>query len=480
MVSTDFDVIVLGLGPGGEEVAERVAETGQSVLGVDPALVGGECPYYGCIPSKMMLRGAGLLAEARRIEGMAGHADIHPDYAPVGKRIRDEATDDWHDRAAVERLERLGGTFVRAAGRLAGRDTDGRVLVEAGGQTYRGRHVVVATGTAPALPPVDGLGDLRTGVDAADNADGLVWTNREAVKATTAPASLIILGGGAVGCELGQAFARFGTKVTIIEAGPRILGPEEPEASAVVTDVFRREGMEVLLGDENHKNGAKHIGPGGDGVQVTLADGTMLTAEKLLLAAGRRPNLTDIGLETVGLDPQARTLSIDEHMRLTREDAPLDGLYAIGDITGHGAFTHVAVWQARVLIARLLGQDEPYGGYHGLSWVTFTDPEVGRVGLTEEQARKQGIRVRTGGEPMSASSRGWIHGPGNDGLVKIVEDADRGVLVGATIVSPYGGELLGLLTLAVHAEVPVTKLASMHYAFPTLHRAVLDAVRSLS
>jgi pyruvate/2-oxoglutarate dehydrogenase complex dihydrolipoamide dehydrogenase (E3) component len=167
-------------------------------------------------------------------------------------------------------------------------------------------------------------------------------------------------------------------------------------------------------------------------------------------------------------------------MRVTREDGPLDGLYAIGDVTGHGAFTHVAVWQARVLIARLLGQDEPYGGYHGLAWVTFTEPEVGRVGLTEEQARKQGIRVRTGGEPISASSRGWIHGPGNDGLVKIVEDADRGVLVGATVVSPYGGELLGLLTLAVHAEVPVTKLASMHYAFPTLHRAVLDAVRSLS
>jgi pyruvate/2-oxoglutarate dehydrogenase complex dihydrolipoamide dehydrogenase (E3) component len=472
MASTDFDLIVLGLGPGGEEVAERVAETGWSVLGVDPALVGGECPYYGCIPSKMMLRSAGLLAEARRIDGMAGHATVQPDFAPVARRIRDEATDDWDDRAAVDRFEGLGGTFVRGAGRLAGRDTDGRLLVEADGQTYRGRHVVVATGTAPAIPPIDGLTELRA---SGAGVDGPVWTNRDAVKATTAPASLIVLGGGAVGCELAQAFARFGSKVTIVEAGPRILAPEEPEASAVVTEVFEREGMQVHVGAA-----AEKVTGGGAGVQVTLPGGTTLTAEKLLVAAGRRPNLSDIGLETVDLDPHARTVDIDEHMRVMHEGAPLDGLYAVGDITGHGAFTHVAVWQARVLIARLLGRDEPYGGYHGLAWVTFTEPEVGRVGLSEQQARDKGIRVRTGREEIAKSSRGWIHGPGNDGLVKIVEDADRGVLVGATVVSPYGGELLGLLTLAVHAEVPVTKLASMHYVFPTLHRAVLDAVRSLS
>jgi pyruvate/2-oxoglutarate dehydrogenase complex dihydrolipoamide dehydrogenase (E3) component len=472
MASTDFDLIVLGLGPGGEEVAERVAETGWSVLGVDPALVGGECPYYGCIPSKMMLRSAGLLAEARRIDGMAGHATVQPDFAPVARRIRDEATDDWDDRAAVDRFEGLGGTFVRGAGRLAGRDTDGRLLVEADNQTYRGRHVVVATGTAPAIPPIDGLTELRA---SGAGVDGPVWTNRDAVKATTAPASLIVLGGGAVGCELAQAFARFGSKVTIVEAGPRILAPEEPEASAVVTEVFEREGMQVHVGAA-----AEKVTGGGAGVQVTLPGGTTLTAEKLLVAAGRRPNLSDIGLETVDLDPHARTVDIDEHMRVMHEGAPLDGLYAVGDITGHGAFTHVAVWQARVLIARLLGRDEPYGGYHGLAWVTFTEPEVGRVGLSEQQARDKGIRVRTGREEIAKSSRGWIHGPGNDGLVKIVEDADRGVLVGATVVSPYGGELLGLLTLAVHAEVPVTKLASMHYVFPTLHRAVLDAVRSLS
>ena len=154
-------------------------------------------------------------------------------------------------------------------------------------------------------------------------------------------------------------------------------------------------------------------------------------------------------------------------------------VYAVGDVTGRGPFTHVAVWQARVLVAHLLGRTEPYGDYHGLAWVTFTDPEVGRVGMSEQQARDAGLRVTTGGEPISASTRGWIHGPGNDGFVKLVADSDRGVLVGATVVGPYGGEILGLLTLAVHAAVPIRRLASMHYAYPTLHRAVLDAVRAL-
>jgi pyruvate/2-oxoglutarate dehydrogenase complex dihydrolipoamide dehydrogenase (E3) component len=304
-----------------------------------------------------------------------------------------------------------------------------------------------------------------------------VWTNREAVKATAAPASLIVLGGGAIGCELAQGFARFGSRVTIVELGQRILLLEEPEASDVVAGVLRREGVDIRQGVGVHTVAAAQHG---GGVQVTLADGARITAEKLLVAAGRRPNLSDVGLETVGLDRSARALSIDEHMRVLREDLPVEGLYSVGDVTGHGGFTHVSVWQARVLIAHLLGQDEPFGGYHGLAWATFTDPEVGRVGLSEQQARDKGLAVRIGSQAMPSSSRGWIHGAGNDGFVKLVEDADRGVLVGATVVGPYGGELLGLLSLAVHAEVPVATLATMHYAFPTLHRAILDAVRALS
>lgn len=472
MAASDFDLIVLGLGPGGEEVAARTAEAGWSVLGVDPGLVGGECPYYGCIPSKLILRGAELLAETRRVDGMAGHASAEPDFTPVANRIRDEATDDWDDRAAVERFEGQGGTFVRGAGRLAGRDGDGRLLVTVGDERYRTRRVVIATGTAPAVPPVDGLAELRA---SGTGPEGRVWTNREAVKARTAPKSLVVLGGGAIGCELAQGFARFGSRVTVVEAAPRILMPEEPRAAQVIAEVFAREGIDVRQGVA-----ASHVGPGGDGVEVGLADHSPVTGTKLLLATGRTPNLADIGLDSVGFDSSARSLPVDEHMRVQREGEPLDGVYAVGDVTGHGAFTHVAIWQARVLTAHLLGRDEPYGGYHGLAWATFTDPEIGRVGLTEQQARDQGRQVRIGSEPMPENSRGWIHGPGNDGFVKLVEDAERGVLVGATVVGPSGGELLGLLTLAVHAEVPTGTLATMHYAFPTLHRAVLDAVDALA
>ena len=465
---TPFDLIVLGLGPGGEDVAGRMAEAGWSVLGVDAALVGGECPYYGCIPSKMILRGAELLAEARRVDGVAGHATVEPDYTPVANRIRDEATDDWDDRAAVARFEGKGGTFVRGAGRLAGRDAAGHLLVSVGERTYRGARVVVSTGTAPAVPPIPGLAELR-------ESDGAVWTNREAMRARSAPASLVVLGGGAVGCELGQGFARFGTRVTILETGPRILSAEEPEAAAVVTEVLRREGVDV------RENAAVESVSGGMGeVVVTLTGGETVSATTLLIAAGRRPNLADVGLESVGLDPQARTLDIDERMRVLAGGAAVDGLYSVGDVTGHGAFTHVSVWQARVLANHLLGgEHDLFGGYHGLAWVTFTDPEIGRVGMSERQARESGLRVRIGTSAIAASTRGWIHGPGNDGLVKLVEDADRGVLVGATVVGPYGGEILGLLTLAVHARVPVGTLATMHYAYPTLHRSVLEAVNAL-
>lgn len=457
-----YDLVVLGLGPGGEDLAGAVASAGRSVLAVDPRLVGGECPYFGCIPSKMILRGAEVLAEGRRVNQLAGRESDEPDYGRVATRIRDEATDDWDDAVAVRRLEATGATFVRGAGRLAGRDADGRLLVRVGDETYTADAVCVATGTSPAVPPIPGLADLPIGVDE------LVWTNREIVRTRTAPASLVVLGGGAIGCELAQGFARYGTRVTLVEAAPHLLMPEEPEAGAVVADVLTREGLTVLTGV-----GAERVERGGEGVLVTLADGQTITGERLLVAAGRRPNLADLGLESVGLDPSARQLDVDEHMRVA------DGLYAVGDITGRGAFTHVSVWQARVLAAHLLGKDEPYGGYHGLAWATFTDPEVGRVGLTEQQARDQGLRVRVGHQDIAANSRGWIHGPGNDGFVKIVEDADRGVLVGATVVAPAGGEILGLLTLAVHAEVPVRRLATMHYAFPTLHRAVLEAVNAL-
>jgi pyruvate/2-oxoglutarate dehydrogenase complex dihydrolipoamide dehydrogenase (E3) component len=460
-------VIVLGLGPGGEEVAERLAEAGLQVLGVEASLVGGECPYFGCIPSKMVLRAAETLAEARRVDALAGTASVTPDFSIVAKRISGEATDGWDDKAAADRFTGLGGHLARGWGKLAGRDEQGRPVIEVDGQRFAARRgVVIATGTAPAIPDIPGLRELA---DSELSPDGLVWTNREVLQITHAPASLLVIGGGAIGTELCQGFARFGTTVTQLETADRLLSVEEPESSATVRTVLEREGVDVRTGVS-----ITSIRAGGKGVIACLQDGTELQAEKLLVAAGRRSHLPELALDSVGLDPHARTLTVDDHMRVA------ESIYAVGDVTGRGAFTHVAVWQARVLIAHFLGRKEPFGGYHGLSWVTFTDPEVGRVGMTQQQAEDKGIDVGIGYTDIAASTRGWIHGAGNDGFIKLVADRALGYLVGATVVGPSGGEILGLLTLAVHAKVPLQTLASMHYAYPTLHRAVGDAVRAIA
>jgi pyruvate/2-oxoglutarate dehydrogenase complex dihydrolipoamide dehydrogenase (E3) component len=449
----DVDVVVIGLGPGGEEVAARLADGKLSVVGIEQHLVGGECPYYGCVPSKMMVRAADLLAEARRVEGMAGAATVTPDFAPVATRIRKEATDDWNDRAAVERLEKHGVRVVRGRGVL-----DGQGRVRVGDALFVARRgVVIATGTSPAIPPIPGLAGVG------------YWTNRDAVKAETAPASLIVLGGGPIGLEMAQAFARFGTRVTLIEALDRLLAGEEPEASAVVTAVLQKEGVDVRTGRK-----ATRVEAAGDALAVHTDDGTVVRGERLLVATGRRPDLPGIGLGSVGLDESARVLRTDERMRAGER------LWAVGDITGAGLFTHVAMYQAHVAVANILGRDGPPADYRALAWVTFTDPEVGRVGMSEAQARSAGLRVRSGAAAVRQSSRGRIHGPGNDGLIKLVEDAARGVLVGATSVGPWGGEVLAMLTLAVHAEVPVRTLRTMHYAFPTFHRGMLDALAALA
>jgi pyruvate/2-oxoglutarate dehydrogenase complex dihydrolipoamide dehydrogenase (E3) component len=453
----DTDVAVIGMGPGGEDAAGKLARAGLHVAGVEARLVGGECPYWGCVPSKMMIRAAGLLAEARRIPGMAGNSKVTPDWAPVAARIRDEATDSWNDKVAVDRFVGNGGHFVRGRGRITGR---GEVTVDTsdGGQrVLRARRgILLSTGTEPSIPPIPGL--ARTPY----------WTNREAVETVRVPESLIVLGGGAVGAELAQVFARFGARVTVVEAAGRLLPAEEPEAGALLEAVFTRDGIAVRTGIR-----AIRVDHDGREFGLDLADGETLTAQRLLVATGRHVDLAALGAGAYGIDEAARAIDVDERMRAAQ------GLWAVGDVTGRGAFTHVAMYQAAIAVRDILGRDGPPADYRAVPRVAFTDPEIGSVGLTEAQARARGLAVRTGITQVPSSARGWIHKAGNDGFIKLIEDRDRGVLVGATSAGPAGGEVLGALVVAVHGQVPVAGLRTMIYAYPTFHRAIEAAVEAL-
>jgi pyruvate/2-oxoglutarate dehydrogenase complex dihydrolipoamide dehydrogenase (E3) component len=400
----------------------------------------------------MMIRAADALAEARRVDGLAGSVgEVTPDWSVVAKRIREEATDNWDDRVAVERLTGKGATFVRGSGRISG---PGRVDVD--GTTYTATTgIVVNTGTTAAIPPVEGLADTP------------YWTNHDVVEATELPSSMIVLGGGAIGCELSQVMARFGVAVTVVEAADRILALEEPEASAALATALEADGITIRQGV-----GAEKVTHDGSLFTVALADGSTLTADALLVATGRRADPAAVGLETVGVAKDSRTAPVDDRCRVG------DGVWAVGDITGKGAFTHVSMYQAGVVIRDVLGDDGPPAEYAALPRVTFTDPEVGAVGMTEEQARERLSDVRVGVTPLGETTRGWIAKA--DGLIKLVADAERGVLVGATTMGPAGGEVLGALAVAVHGEVPIERLRSMIYAYPTLHRGIEDALGRLA
>ncbi len=452
-VAERVDVIVVGLGVGGEEVAGKLAEAGLAVVGIESNLVGGECPYWGCVPSKMMIRGGNALAEARRVAKLAGSATVHPDWTPIAKRIREEATDDWDDTVAVDRFVGKGGRFVRGYAALTGP----RTVMVADQEFEATKGIVLATGAAPAAPPIEGLAGTP------------YWTNREAVEVEQLPTSLVVLGGGAIGVELAQVFARFGVRVTVVEAADRLLPFDEPEAADLVRAAIEADGVTVRTG----MHATRVLYSEADGFAVEIGDGAgAATGDRLLVATGRRGRLADIGLETVGLDPSARAIETDERMRAA------DGIWAVGDVAGHGAFTHMAMYEAGIAIRDILGQEGPPADYRAVPRVTFTDPEVGTVGLSEAEARDRGMNVRVGLTDLTTSARGWIHKEGNEGLIKLIADGD--LLVGATSVGPMGGEVLSMLTLAVHARVPLPQLRSMIYAYPTFHRAVEDALRNLA
>ncbi|GAA2970129.1 dihydrolipoyl dehydrogenase family protein [Actinokineospora diospyrosa] len=450
MAELVVDVAVVGLGPGGEAVATRLAQAGLSVAGIESRLVGGECPYYACVPTKGMIRAADVLAEARRVPEFAGTAQITPDWGKVAARVRDEITADWNDQAAVDRLEAAGVQVVRGQARITGPG-----VLAVGEQVVRAaRGIVLNPGTDPAVPPIPGLAGTP------------LWTNRDAVRATAVPDSLIVIGGGPVGCEFAQVFARFGARVTVLQANDRLLPLDEPEASALLAERFAAEHIQV-------KTGAKITAARHDGQLFTLElDGEdPVSAAQVLVAAGRKSDMAELGIGAYGLDESARGVTVDDHMRAA------DGLWAIGDVTGKGAFTHMSMYQAAIVASDILGENGPGAEYHAVPRVTFTDPEIGSVGLTEAAARAAGLNVRVGITQLSSSTRGFLHKA--EGLIKLIEDADTGVLVGATSAGPTGGEVLGALVVAVHAKVPVDQLRRMIYAYPTFHRAIESALADL-
>ncbi|MGH2749639.1 MAG: dihydrolipoyl dehydrogenase family protein [Actinomycetota bacterium] len=446
------DVIVIGMGVGGEEVAGRLAEEGRDVLAIERKLVGGECPYWGCIPSKVMVRAADSLAEAARVTGLAGDARISPDWSPVAQRVRG-VTADWNDEAAVERHVGKGETFLRGQARIVG---PGRVEVD-GTAHSADRGIVIATGTEPAIPPIEGIDEVDS------------WTNRDAIEAKEVPRSIVILGAGPIGLELGQVFRRFGSEVTFVELFEHALAYDEPEIGAAMADVLRAEGIALHTGVS-----AQRVEATTGGVAVELSDGRSLTAERILVATGRRANLAGLGLENVGLDPDARSLEVDGHMRAG------DGRWGVGDVTGKGQFTHVAVYQGRIAAADILGRDHAPADYRAVPRVTFTDPEVASVGPTAQRAHEQGVNLRVGLAETKSSARGWIHGPGAEhGVIKLVADADRDVLVGGSAMGPAAGEIVGFLTLAIKERIPIGRLRDLIYPYPTFVRGVEDALRQL-
>jgi pyruvate/2-oxoglutarate dehydrogenase complex dihydrolipoamide dehydrogenase (E3) component len=448
----EHDLIVIGLGPGGEEVAQRAAEGGLDVLAIERRLVGGECPYWGCIPSKVMVRAGFSLAEATRARTLAGAVTATPEWAKVAGRVR-EVTADWNDEVAVKRHIDRGETFVRGDARIVGSRE-----VEVDGERFTSRRgIVIATGGAPAVPPIPGLADVP------------FWTNREAIEAEENPASMVVLGGGAVGLELAQAYHRFGTEATIVERSPTLLPLEEPEQGEELGKVLSAEGMTLRTGV-----GAQEVAAGGDGVLVTLSDGSVVTGERLLVATGRRVNLAPLGVDAVGIDPQGRGVPVDEHLRAG------DGVWAVGDVTGVAGFTHVAVYQGRIAAADILGRSHEPADYTAVPRVTFTDPEIASVGLSERDARDRGLDVRIGVSPTNYSTRAYIHGPGaQEGVTKVIADAARGVLVGASTMGPAAGEIIGIFLLAVRQRIPVAALRELIYPYPTFLRGVEPALQKL-
>ncbi|WP_314411672.1 dihydrolipoyl dehydrogenase family protein [Streptomyces kroppenstedtii] len=460
-----YDVIVIGAGPVGENVADRVVQGGLTAAVVERELVGGECSYWACMPTKALLRSTAALRAARQAPGAREAVSGELDVAAVLRR-RDSFASQWKDDGQASWLSSAGITLYRGQGRISG-ERAVEVAADDGTTTLTARHaVVIATGTAALLPDIDGLREAAP------------WSSREAAAASEVPGRLAVIGGGVVASEMATAFAGLGSSVTVL-ARDGVLPLAEPFAGERVTKALREAGVEVRLGEE-----AVSVKRDGDGsVHITLATGESVEADEVLVAVGRTPNTQDIGLGAVGLTPGS-WLAVDDTLRVVGPagEPSADGrLYAAGDVNRRALLTHQGKYQARavgdVIVARAKGEavhDEPWGRHvatadeRAVPQVVFTEPEIASVGLTAAAAEAVGLRIRVVDHDLGAVAGSALHAEGYQGHARMVVDEDRKVIVGFTLVGPDVAELLHAATIAVVGEVPLDRLWHAVPAFPTV------------